>query len=204
MPWTCPTCAVEVALDEGACPACGAVKLAWTVMRDRTRTMVLPGRRRFALLRGASTRSAPPDQSASVELLEAEQAVVLREAQARALAARGHLPATADLLFVALYPGKHPDLTVTVEALYAGRPGQPVELPRERVEGEQEPVLVPLLFLDAEEVPADLALPGVHLIAIGEEADPGFAPSVELAALGKPAQELPTARKALPRFAFSS
>jgi len=203
VPWSCPSCAHQVELDESTCPACGAAKSAWTIIKDRTRTMVVPGRKRFVLRRGESRRSAPAGE-ATLVLVEAEEAIVLDEEQARRIAERGHVPAPADLLFVGLYPGKRSDLSVTVEALYETQAGEPLEVPRERAEGEPDPVLVAFVFLDTAEVPADLEFPDVQIVAIGEENEAGFAPSVEFSALGKDAQEVPAVRKPLPKFAFST
>lgn len=198
MPWECGDCRTLVQADDDACPSCAAPKTSWTMVRDATRTFVLGGKR-FEVLRGASSETWPPgDPRHEAEALAAAQvAPVLTRAAAAAVAARGHLPAARDLLRVRLHPKGHTDLTVTLGVNYEGleaddRALSPPDEPAPRADGAVD-VLVLLVFGDGHGDVPDPSFPGVHVVDVGEEgAARGFAPAVEVSALGKPPRELPT------------
>lgn len=203
MPWSCTSCGTAVARDDvSECPTCRTAKQSWTMVEDKTRAMVV-SRKTFALLAGDLDEPVRPDDPrlATVALGPAAHAVALPKAEALQLAADGELAAPADVLHVELRRGTARDLTVRVEVLYAGQPSQTIEVPREHA-GESDPVVVQLLFVYGDEPLDGLeALGEARLIDIGEELEPGYAPTVEIAALGRPPRTLPV--KGAPEFSFS-
>lgn len=194
MPWICPSCQLEQQDYISSCPECALAKTNWTVIEDRTRAFVIPARRRFVLRRG--TRSAPVPASQpepTLSLLEAAQITCVPKEQAREWSSADQRPPTAQLLFVVEYPQrKTKQLDVRLELLFASQPSTeqsvPVEAPADL--GPDDPVVVPLLFVfGADDDLSDLAFEGVELVDLSE--GEGYAPSVEVSALGKEAQELP-------------
>jgi hypothetical protein len=162
-------------------------------------------KKKFVLLRGSDATARAPDdpRSAAVTLVPATEAVALDAATVRAFADQGLLPPTAHTLFVALYAGGQKDLGVTVEVFFDGRPSEEVTAPRQAAPGDPSPVYTKLLLVRGAGDLAGVAFPDVTIIDVTEEGEPGFAPTIEVAALGKPAVALPVTGAARRVFAFS-
>ncbi len=203
MPWSCTSCGTAVARDDvSECPTCKTAKQSWTMIEDQTRAMVV-ARKAFALLAGDLDEPVTPDDPrlATVALAPATHAVAVPKAEVLQLAADGLLAAPADVLHVELRRGATRDLTVRLEVLYAGQPSQELELPRQHA-GEPDPVVVQLLLVYGDEGLDGLeALGEARLVDIGEDLEPGYAPAIEVSALGRPAQTLPV--QGAPEFSFS-
>lgn len=195
MPWTCAPCEQSVG-DAAACPSCGASKTSWTIIPEETRRLSV-ARKRFRLLVGTDvTPRAPGDPAlAAVELVPATEVVALARDDVLELAAAGLLPATADTLFVALEGPGATKGDVTLEVLFAGRPSEEVVIAGPAPsDGHVKVVLV-----YGAGGTADLALDGVHVVDVTE--DDAHAPTVEVAAVARPAEALRVA--ALKDFSFS-
>jgi Putative peptidoglycan binding domain len=201
VPWECKTCQTKVPEDTvGTCPSCGQLKTSWTIVDGRTRTMVLGKKKKLTLLRGQGGASAAPSEPpfATDELVPAEVAVVLAASELAALAERGHVPASRHVLFVRLEPGKAKDWTVTLAVDFARADLDEREFPQE---GELVDGVLDARFVFYRDDGADLSgvtLPGLTLVEITEDTERGFAPGVEVSALGRPAQELPTQPAGVP------
>lgn len=176
MPWTCDGCGIEVETDEGACPTCAAPKTSWTMVREQTRTFVLAGKR-FEVLRGPGR--AP-----------AERAPVVSKDEARRRAARGDGPPPDAVLYVRLHAKPPTDLTVTLTLEFERAEALEAHLSPPEGLGSEGWADVPLLLVHGAGPIDDLGFDGVQVIDASEEQ--GFAPEVEVAALGKPARALPT------------
>lgn len=186
MPWSCKECSAAVADDATpACPACGAAKASWTVVQDRTRTMVVAVKKRLEPLRGrepapSTTRSATPYSAA--EWLPTEVATAMPKGRARALLAAGLLPGAADVLTL-----RAPDPATTsirVTTLPAKARGRDVELPARAAGGRAEARLLPV-FGALEDPVDDIVLPGVATLDVSDRTDQGHAPSLEVSLGGK-------------------
>ncbi len=100
-------------------------------------------------------------------------------------------PPAQHLLVVRLFPKKHKDLTVGLAVEF-----ETLEVEERALPFEGEPALagdgsvdVPVLLVRGE---GEVAFPGVHVVAVGEASERGFAPTIEVAALGKPPRKVPT------------
>lgn len=197
MSWTCAACEQKV-LGTGTCPTCGAMKTSWTVVADHTRTLSV-ARKAVTLLRGADGVPRPPGDPAlaAVRLEPAPAVPALSRADAADVAAQGLLPATADTLFIALRGAGKGRVRVTLELLFSARPSMEVEL--------QGPVPadghVKVLFVHGPAGAGAPAFEGVHVVDAGEDTPDGVAPTVEVSALGCPAQAVALA--AAPSFPLS-
>lgn len=188
MPWTCESCSHAVEDDSvQTCPSCHVSKSAWTLHGGQTRQIVI-GLSRFACLRGqdAAPSAAPAPLYPPESLVETTEARVVPKAAAIALWNAGKRPASLDLLVVRLFPREAMG-QVTLNIEHAAQPRA------ERKFAVLEPPYtdVPFLFVAGpEELPADLGFPGVRVIDITEDGAPGWAPTVEVTALKRPAVEL--------------
>lgn len=196
MPWACSHCKAQNTDDAALC-GCGAAKTTWTVLADRTRTLSV-ARKRVTLERGADTRTRAPGDPAlsATTLVAATRLAPVDTARAAEMAARGLLPATSQLLFVGLEGPGAARADVTLEVLFSTRPSE------ERVLPGPVPAdgYVRVLFVSGPGAEG-LAFPDVHVVDVTEaEADDGHAPTVEVSALGRPAQAVTLA---LPEFVLS-
>lgn len=193
MPWSCGACGALVEDDgEGTCAACGARKTSWTVIQDRTRTLRL-GKRRFELLRGTTREAAPPRDPpyAGEDLLQADHGVVVAASTLRALHAQGLAPAGHHVLFVRLRPDRAKDWTVRVAIDLAqdARREEAHPVAGELVDGEVDARFV-FVCADGADL-AGVTFPGVALVDVTDDAGLGYAPEVEVRALGRAPRELP-------------
>lgn len=203
MPWSCTQCGTNVERDDAPCPGCDARKESWTMVADATRNLVV-SRKRVRLLAGdlAEPRPAGDPALAGAALAPATRAVAVPKAEVLELLEDGLAPAPADVLHVELKRGQGRDVGVTLEVLYAGRGSEELAFPREADPAEEpDPLIVKFLFVFGPERLDGVELDGVYLVDVSEESEEGFAPSVELRALGQRAQELPL--EAEPEFEFS-
>lgn len=114
MPWQCSKCQTEVTEDDLTCPKCETDKTSWTLIPDKTRTFTVSGRK-VTLMRGtqAETLAADdPNQEGAAALVKVDAIPAVPKAVAAEAAARGHRPASRDLLRVRLHPRKQTDWTV--------------------------------------------------------------------------------------------
>jgi len=188
MPWVCNDCQAEVRADDQACPECQAPKTHWTMVAERTRTLVLSAGRRFHLLRGTGAGAI---ETAPLE--DAEVAPALPKAEVRALSAEGRRPAARDVLVVRLLPRKARDLTVTLALKHARRPVVERGFPRDRPAdlADDGHLDVPFLLAYGEGSLDGVTVPGVEVVDVSEDGEPGHAPTLEAAALGKRPREVP-------------
>lgn len=196
MPWQCTRCHAAVPRDDIPCPACGAVKTAWSMVARRTRAFVV-AQKKFELLRGTGERPLRADDpaQAETEVAPAEEVRSTPKAGLRRLLSEGLLPASRDVLFVRLFPRGSKELTVTITAAFAAQESRDVEVaPLAEVTGDA--VDVPLLFVHGEGDASDLQLAGLHVVDIAEATELGHAPSVELKALKRPSRSLPVRSQA--------
>ncbi len=184
MPWTCSACAVEVLDDHPACPACGAKKSSWTLHAERTRTLAI-STPRLVVLRGerAEPLLASEVHLEDVVLHETDEAPALLRADVLALHRAGRRPAPRDVVFVR--SGQDPDpkrgYSVTVE------------FARQAVESSARPWQrggwweARLVFVRGPEPAgwAEVAFPGLELVCVHEDGEPGHAPTIELEAQRK-------------------
>lgn len=190
MPWSCPACHAEVAADTTRdCPACGQNKDAWTINEEYTRALVVRGRR-FTLCVGEQDEA--PEDPGALALRPATCAPAVAKAYARALADEGGAPSPKKLLYVCLHtrkPGER--LEAEVEVLFAGQPSAPQEVTREPAPEALGDGSYPiaLLCVFGDEDVSDVELEGVTIVDVSEGED--HAPSLEVSALKRPAQELP-------------
>lgn len=136
-----------------------------------------------------------------MRLSQASVVTVLSKAEVRRWHEDGLLPPSAFLLFVTLHPRNARDLTVELELLHAGQPSTSLAFPAEApAELAAEAVVSrPFLFVRGEGDLAGLSFPEVELVDANDASPEGFAPEVEVTALGRPPQGLPlTARKRRP------
>lgn len=191
MPWECPTCQTTQSDDE-TCVTCAAPKSSWTMAPNQTRAFVLAGKK-LELLRGVATTTWPAEAPQhEAELIPATRAPVMSKAAAAQVIARGHWPPPRRLLRVRLFPKSHPDLTVKLTVNFDTLEAAELELPFEGAPTLREDGSVDVLVLLVRGAGAAPELAGVHVVDVSEESARGFAPSVEVAALGKPFKALPT------------
>lgn len=196
MPWTCNECQAEHEADSlHSCSECGWEKPAWTMVEDQTREFALTRRRRskFRCLRGDQLErpaaSAPPSGSWT----PTRKAPVLRKAQVQALVEAGCRPAPHDLVRVRLERRAGDSLTLGVAIDYAERELAEHELP---YSGEpppgRDPVERTLLLVCGPGPAPEVPWAGIEVLDVSEEGEPGYAPGIEVAALGRPPEELET------------
>lgn len=191
MPWECPSCQTVQADDE-ACSGCSTSKSSWTMVANQTRAFVI-GKKKLLLLRGLATETWPRgDPRQEADLVAAERAPVMSKAAAAQVAARGHWPPPRRLLRVRLFPHKHPDLTVELTVNYATLEAADLALPFEGAPALRDDGSVDVLVLLVRGEGEAPTFAGVHVVDVSEPSARGFAPAVEVAALGKPAKALPT------------
>ena len=196
MPWTC-NCGFEVLGDDEPCPTCGSSKSAWTMYQDRTRSLVLSDKR-FVPMRGTGAKPVKAKdasyQSKAVTV-EAEHAYVMDKAAANALAKKKLFPAPEDVLFVRLFPKGSKDLGVTLTPMFETEEQHPMPAFQPHDKLVESSVDVRFLFVYGPvTVPLLSQFDGVHVVDISEQAADaswGFAPKVEVVALGKKPRELP-------------
>ncbi len=188
MPWQCKQCATDVTDDvTSTCPSCGTAKTAWTLVQDRTRTMVVTTRRKLEPMRSddaaARTPRAAPYDAAPWALTDVVAA--MPKGRARALLAQGLLPAPADLLTVRA-PTKAGGATVRVTVLPEAARARDVDLAASAPGGDG--------FVDARVLPVfgaldddvgDIVVPGVLTLDVSDETDRGHAPTLEVSIAGK-------------------
>lgn len=177
MPWECPACRSVVATDDVECPSCAAPKTSWTLAADVTRTLVFGGGKRFELLRAGPDGALAPAEVAPVTSVDE--------------ATRWTTPPAQRLLVVRLFPKRHKDLTVGLAVEF-----ETLEVDERELPFEGEPTLaddgsvdVSVLLVRGE---GEVTFTGVHVVAVGEASERGFAPTIEVAALGKPPRRVPT------------
>ncbi|MCO5171069.1 MAG: hypothetical protein M9894_32495 [Planctomycetes bacterium] len=191
MPWECPSCQTVQADDE-VCPGCATSKSTWTMVVNQTRAFVI-GKKKLLLLRGVADATwAPDDPRQEAELVPAERAPVMSKAAAAGVAARGHWPPPRRLLRVRLFPNKHKDLTVELTVNFATLEAAELALPFEGAPALRDDGSVDVLVLLVRGEGEAPTFPGVHVVDVSEPSARGFAPGIEVAALGKPARALPT------------
>ncbi|MBX3470134.1 MAG: hypothetical protein KF878_24930 [Planctomycetes bacterium] len=191
MPWECPSCQTTQ-VDDEVCPGCGTSKSTWTMVANQTRAFVL-GKKKLVLLRGVAAATWPPEApEQEAELVPAERAPVMSKAAAARVAARGHWPPPRRLLRVRLFPNKHKDLTVELTVNFATLEAAELALAFEGAPALRDDGSVDVLVLLVRGEGEAPTFPGVHVVDVSEGAPGGFAPGIEVAALGKPARALPT------------
>lgn len=193
MPWTCPACGAEVTLDSVlVCPGCKRSKTSWTLAAERTRTLVIPTKKRLEGRRGrllATAAASPAPHLATAWPLTTEASVLTKD-EARALAAARLQPRPEDLLCVRLRPAKTArQWRLRLTTLFEARRAEELTL-------DYDPAperLGPDEAFDAHFVcvhgPGDLAglrFPGVHVLDVTDDTPLGHAPRLEVAAQGKP------------------
>jgi hypothetical protein len=187
MPWHCGECGADVLRDDPpVCPGCGTPKTSWTVVEDQTRTLRVAATRKFEVLTGAEPDEVAYDQATWAPT---EVARALPRAKARSLAARGRLPAPRDVLVVrvtAKGPRSARDVHLTV--VPDARREREVDVPAPEAEGDKVDVRLVAVFGDPAEGEPPLALPGLAVVDVSDATDPGLAPTLEVAAAGKPAR----------------
>ncbi len=187
MPWTCPSCAVDLTDDLARCPTCGAVKEAWTLLADRTRTLqVSRGRSRLEARRGVGEQPVRSgDAVPAQDTVPAEVCPVLPKAALLALLARGLLPAPAQRLIARVWPRKQ-DRTVTLVVDLAARELLQHEAPGPEGElGAEGWFEVPFVCAYGPEDLSRVQAPGLHLVDVSDDTERGFADEVELHAVKK-------------------
>lgn len=153
MPWTCSTCQIAVPLDDVPCPNCAAPKTAWTMLKDRTRLMVVSTKKKVQLLRGTSYRALAAGDPLHVEdeWVKTEEVTAVPKARARSWLAAGRLPPSSQLLLLRLRPSGGA-ATVELSLDFDEQPMQELEVDVEA--GADGTVDVPFLFV--YEAPGDL------------------------------------------------
>lgn len=200
MPWNCKRCgAADLNDTVPGCPECHQAKTAWTLVVDQTRTLTI-SRKSFVLERGDGSSSAPA-AATPVALSAATSITVLPTSELLAIAERGHVPPSAQVVFVTLHPRRSTDLTVELTPVYAGQPAQPLSFTDVALPGSEGVYHAPFVFTFGSDSLEGLTFPDLTIVDITE--GDGFAPSVEFRALNKRAQELPVSATKLRRFAFS-
>jgi hypothetical protein len=203
--WTCNTCRVDVPLDTEGCPSCGALKAAWTVVTDKTRTFAIE-LKKWELWRGEGDEPVAPDdpavQPATMPVAEAEEALALPREAVASLAARGLLPAPRHLLVVRVFPRADKKTTAVVTVLYTQQESVEHELTSDApplTDGRFD-LLYAFVFGEGEPP----VLPGVQVIDITDaDAASGHAPHVHVTGLHKKKpRELPVRAVAAPRKRF--
>lgn len=197
--WSCSHCRAENTDDAALC-ACGAAKTTWTIVAGRTRTISVV-RKRFTLERGTDSRARAPDDPAlaRTRLVAVTTMTPMAKAAARELAVAGALPPSSSLLFVGLEGPGSSKADVTLEVLYQGRPSEDVRIPGPVPADGYVRVL--LVFGPGERP----TFPDLHVVDVTEvEAPDGWAPTLEVSALGRPAQAVGLARAAPRAFYFSA
>lgn len=188
MPWECKSCGHAVPLDtDSTCPACGVGRSTWTVVGGMTRTMTVPRAKGLKALRGTLAEPVAADHPLWItrELAETTTAPTVTKAHARALVARGLLPASSALLFVRVTAGgEASDVTVGVDYAQQERAERP--LSRDLVAGGMYDVVV-LLVHGAGGVDG-IAFPGIDVVDITE--GDGYAPELEVSGPSKKPIEL--------------
>ncbi|MBL4850273.1 MAG: hypothetical protein JKY65_32495 [Planctomycetes bacterium] len=191
MPWTCKACQSDIADDEQTCPSCQIPKTHWTIQIEKTRTFQVSVRK-VSYLRGVDRKPWPadPTERMACSLVKATRAFVLQTSRAKELMEAGALPFSSHLLFARLVPRTRKELTITLEIAYDALEVEELERePFQSGPNEKGRLDVPFLFVfgpGAEEI----AFEGIHVVDLSE--DEGFAPEIELRALGKPRKSLPT------------
>jgi hypothetical protein len=200
MSWDCKSCgAAGVSDNLNTCPECARVKTAWTLVVDRTRTLTI-SRKKFVLQRGDGSRSGPASES-PVTLYAAEKITVFTKQELRALADQGHVPASAYVVFVTLYPRQTTDLTVELAVLYENQASEQLSFPDAATPGGEDVHYAQFVFAYGDGDLEGIEFPDMTVVDLSEL--DGFAPSVEFSALGKKEQELPTTATKLRQYAFS-
>lgn len=193
MPWQCSKCQTEVTEDDLTCPKCETDKTSWTLIPDKTRTFTVSGRK-VTLMRGtqAETLAADdPNQEGAAALVKVDAIPAVPKAVAAEAAARGHRPASRDLLRVRLHPRKQTDWTVKLAVEFETDEVAEHEFPRQ-ADPDFDPaddVDVPFLFVFGEG--DEVVFEGIHVVDVGEETDLGHAPTLEVTALRKTLRAVP-------------
>lgn len=179
MPWTCERCGTQSTDDKAACPSCGGGKKSWTLHADRTRTLVVPtpqlvvqrGEREEPLL-------ASEVHLEDAVLLDTDEARALTKAAVAALHRAGKRPAPRDILFVLYGQGQESTKKVGVTVEYAQREADARTYDFQRG-GWWESRFV---FVRGPEPEgwAQVQFPGLELVDVHEEGEPGHAPTVEV------------------------
>lgn len=176
MPWTCPECQQEVSNDlEKACPGCGRVKAAWTVLDDHTRAMTVARRPRLVVRRGVEGEPLRPEALHEGRRAEAQEARPLPRAAVARLSERELLPAAQDLVYIHVRPPKRKDPEVRLSVLFAGQETRDESHLAQPLEEGEDCVLVVAFVYAAGEVPPP---PGVVLIDVSE--GEGYGSAVEI------------------------
>ncbi len=182
MPWTC-ACPVEQRDDAKACASCGAVKEAWTLHADRTRSLVVT-RQRLEVSRGGRFSTSGEGDL----LVPATRAIALRKRAVSAMAAAGEAPPSGLVLALRLVPPKAGPARLLLEVQPAvGEPRQQ-ELALDDGAAELRLVLVhgPL----DEPTPLD-ALPGHRTVDVSDGSPAGHAARLRLSIQGRAPVGLP-------------
>lgn len=188
MPWTCAQCTADVGDDAvSACPECGQVKTAWTLIKDQTRRLRVGGKR-FVCERGEddAPRDAPLSEAYdAVTWAETEEAPAISTAEARRLAEAGQGPAPRDVLRVVQHPGKGEPSAVQLTVLPEARRSSSSEHA-----ARQGPPHDARFLLVFGEAPDGVAFDGVEVIDVSDDRPEGHAPQVEVVALKRPFKTL--------------
>lgn len=202
MPWSCKTCqAVTPDDSSAACPACGARKTSWTLVQDKTRTMVVGTKKRFECLRGDF--GAPVAAAGDYERAgwaPTETLPALHKDAARKLAAEGRLPAPRDVVAVREWPGTAKDRSVAVTVEYAERKaeGRTVPGPEGPLDDDGS-IDARLLAVWGDDDAPPPAFDGLTVVEVSEPTPAGFAPFAQVAALKRPPRRLKVAGTAVRR-----
>lgn len=191
MAWTCAACQRAVAIDTEGCPGCGALKDAWTVQAQKTRTFSVGPVRKFELWRRDSPQAplAPPTEVRAV---------------AKASLGGGKALAEGDLLLVRTFAKGDKDPTAVVTVPFASRPAAELEFP-DPTSDEASFDRRYLFVVGPGDAPA---VDGLRVVDVTDADDPtGHVPHVTVTGLKKkkalklPVVFAPAPKK--PRFVFS-
>lgn len=179
MPWTCERCGTESTDDKAACPSCGGGKKSWTLHADRTRTLVVPTPQ-LVVQRGEREEPLLASEAHLEDevLLDAEEARALPKARVAALHRAGQRPAPRDVLFVLYGQGQESTKKVGVTVEYARREADARTYDFQRG-GWWESRFVFVRGPDPAGW-AQVQFPGLELVDVAEEGEPGHAPTVEV------------------------
>jgi hypothetical protein len=183
MPWTCAQCSIEIGDDAvSTCPDCGHDKTSWTLVKDRTRRLVV-GKKRFVCEHG--TREAPVDGPLAERYdadswVETEVAPAIPTAEARRLAEAGQGPAPRDVLRVVQLTGNGRPSAVELTVLPDARASRTTET--EARSGPPHDVRYLLVF---GEDPQGLTFDGLEVVDVTDDGPLPHAPQLEVVALLK-------------------